>query len=179
MTLYDELENERTEEEFDWSVLSFVSGILKEFRNTDNMKYAVEQILRKIGTLYQADRAYIVLFSEDGQTALTWCQWNRPGVPVLDAVSISAKQHIFDFFRADGLAVYDSLEQVKPEPARCFLERCDVKATLQGLLIKNETCFGWIAIDDCKEKRHWRAQEIELLQTSVMLLRERIPPLMK
>lgn len=175
----NQMENQKLDADFDWSVLSFVSGILKEFRATDDVKSAVERILEKIGLLYQVDHTYIVLFSKDEKHAFIWCQWNREGVCSLPMSFETSKNEILNSFRADGFAVYDSVDQLPDASIRETFQRAGAKSTLQGLLIKNEYCFGLIGVDDCTNQRHWMAHEIELLQTSVMLLRERILPLVE
>ena len=161
-------------QEFNWSVMSFVSEMVGLFRDNPDPQTAILQILKRVGDLYRVDRVYISLFTPDGTKIETALQWHVEDTPALNFSDLINRKDVLHTFQEREICRCDDVSKLDDENAKKFYDTYGVKAGIEYLFIKNGEAFGWIGLHDCHHTRHWLAREIELLQTVAILLRERI-----
>ena len=157
-----------------------------DFINLDSEEIdaGIDRSMRAIGTLLNADRAYVFLFSDDGSRMSNTHEWCAPGV-------VSQRDSLQDLVAGDfpwsigrlrgweTVAVRD-VHELPPEAAaeRESFERQGIMSLVLVPIIHGDELMGFAGFDSVAEHRIWEREAISLIRTvgeliAVVLKRKR------
>ncbi|ABI56965.1 diguanylate cyclase [Alkalilimnicola ehrlichii MLHE-1] len=132
----------------------------------------IDDLLRRAGTLFNADRAYLYLFSDDGETMSNTHEWCAPAVPSLLEDSQRMPVARYPWWQRHMTALRDQhqvlfINDVSALPAEAAAER----ALLEGQQVRTLVCapvatpdrvIGFLGFDSLRPKE-WRKDQGDLL----------------
>lgn len=130
----------------------------------------IDAALRDSGEQMGADRAYLFVFSRDGQRMSNAHAWCAPGIePDSDRMSntlLDDMPWMRAQFTQQGFLMVADTAQLPPEAAaeRLMLERRQARALLAIPLQKGGQMFGFIAFSVVRGARAWTSEEVDLLR---------------
>ncbi len=130
----------------------------------------IEAALRDSGVRLGADRAYLFVFSRDGQRMRRAQAWSAPGIPPLSGDLVNTPLELTPWLReqflTQGLLRVPDVAGLPPEATadRLWLERHQTRALLGFPLQKDGKLFGFIGFSVVGSARDWTNDEVELLK---------------
>lgn len=130
----------------------------------------IEAALRDSGVRLGADRAYLFVFSRDGQRMRRAQAWSAPGIPPLSGDLVNTPLELTPWLReqflTQGLLRVPDVAGLPAEATadRLWLERHQTRALLGFPLQKDGKLFGFIGFSVVQSARDWTHDEVELLK---------------
>jgi PAS domain S-box-containing protein len=165
--------------------LSTLVGIQQSLMSNPQISRQYSSILQRLGEVSGADRVYLMQVQSNPQQnplfshAAEWCAADIP--PELDQPlwqSIPFME-IFPSFAQNlksGKPVSMLTEEVSP-PEQKLLKNASIKAVLMLPLMVNQSMWGFIGFDNCRQSRAWSSAEVALLQMAAFLISTRLQQL--
>ncbi|MGD9108325.1 MAG: diguanylate cyclase [Gammaproteobacteria bacterium] len=160
----------------------FISNLSKKFAAVDPLKIDsfIKKTLKDIGKFVEVDRTCVSLFSEDRSNIRTAYEWvdERKGIAPLIKVlqHIPAKQYpwfVDQVLSTDMLMVPDVDKLPKEaEKEKQAWQKIGYKSLLLVPLIRRNQHIGFVCFDMFKQKKEWRAEDINLLKIISHLVSE-------
>ncbi len=146
-----------------------VTGISARFVRDFDLDEAINKSLAEIGELSEADRAYVFLFRDGGDTMDNTHEWCAAGVqPQIDnlqELSTSTFPWWMERLRRNETIQIEDISAM-PEEARTerkILEEQDIKSVLVFPLNISGELAGYIGYDNVAESNSWDAEDLSLL----------------
>lgn len=154
---------------FDAVLAEVSSGLVG--RSADNVDEAAQHVLRLIGELTGADRAYIFMFGEDRglvDNTHEWCATGvEPQIENLRGVNVEADLPWFaeQLARSETISISD-VASMPAEAAteRHFLQAQDIKSLIIAPIALTDASIGFIGLDAVKFQREWAEDQEVLLR---------------
>ena len=138
---------------------------------------AIPEVLQRIGTSYEVDRAYIFrrhphpVNSRKAATQLfEWCRDGIPsemGNPATRDIDLEASgmgEWITELDAGRDIAAHT---KDLPQAAQRILREQKVATILLTPIMVNQTCWGFIGFDQCNEERTWTLEERAIFSNTV------------
>lgn len=146
--------------------ISFLSVTL------DDQDQFLKKSLEIIGKTVGVSRVYV--FQYDGKTGTVnnADEWNAPGVT---PKTLSQKDTGVAFYRwfnevrENQIIVYNNIEDI-PDLEKNMLKAQGIKAILLISLDNGASNRGYIGFDECRYKRHWPDEDINILRTVAQII---------
>lgn len=145
---------------------------MKFIDNTDfNMK--INQVLAMMGESLDVCRMYIFLDNEDGtKTSNTheWCNGSvEPQIYNLQELSYDDFSSWRKLLKLRGIIIEHDIYNL-PDDIVEILKIQDIKSIVIVPIIVQESLVGFIGVDECRRKRFWNKQEVDLLSTLGLMI---------
>jgi len=134
-----------------------------------DLDFAIEQALKFSGEQLGADRAYVFLFSHDGQQMSNTHAWSAPWVKSeRDSIQNQADSMLpwwHEQIQKRGMVIVDdvaALPEIASAERACFEQQAIQSLFAAPIQHMGKTC-GFIGYDAIRDKHKWNAEEIELL----------------
>lgn len=135
----------------------------------EDMERMIADVLRQSGELMAADRAYLFLFSADGNSMSNIHEWCAPGVASHVDKAQNLPLNLFPWWQEQmtrtGLAIIPDVQALPQEAAAekaIFASRA-VRALLTLALRREGRIYGFIGYDAVRKHHEWGAEGVELL----------------
>jgi PAS domain S-box-containing protein len=153
-----------------------IANISSRFVEDSDVDKSIYAALRDMGTLNEASRAYLFLFSEDGTSVDNTHEWCADGVTSQIDNLQNLPTEMFPWWmhklrNREVIHITDvskMSEEAKAEKE--FLENQDIKSLLVIPLISADKLAGFIGFDNVKETGEWSEEDLALLRTSSELI---------
>lgn len=147
--------------------LILLSEIVFSFQNLDNFEKRMNEILTDIGNYMDVSRIYIFINDCEHTVSNTfeWCAKGiMPQKEYLQKVSNQDMPSFDKILKEDGYICSNDINNL-PQDMIDTLGPQKIKSIVAyPLIIKNEM-IGFIGFDECRYKREWQAEELEILNT--------------
>ncbi len=153
-----------------------VAKIASRMVGPGDLDTAVEESLADVGRLCRADRAYIFLFNDTGETMSNTHEWCEAGVVTVKADLQNVPTEAFPWTMAQvrlGLTVPVPETAKLPSKAsaeRHYLEQSGVKSLLFLPVKISGSAVGFLGIANIEEAHAWAEHEIMLLEACVSII---------
>lgn len=157
--------------------------IFSKLYNAQDLERCIQEILEIIGRHFDVSRVYIFENSDDDQYCTNTFEWCNEGIPPekenLQHISYEddLEGRYLANFDENGLFYCQDIRSLDPAQVR-LLEPQKIKSLLQCLIQDRGRPRGYIGFDECREKRLWDQEQINVLTyvaeiLSVFLLKKR------
>lgn len=157
--------------------------IFSKLYNAQDLERCIQEILEIIGRHFDVSRVYIFENSDDDQYCTNTFEWCNEGIPPekenLQHISYEddLEGRYLANFDENGLFYCQDIQSLDPAQVR-LLEPQKIKSLLQCLIQDRGRPRGYIGFDECREKRLWDQEQINVLTyvaeiLSVFLLKKR------
>lgn len=157
--------------------------IFSKLYNAQDLERCIQEILEIIGRHFDVSRVYIFENSDDDQYCTNTFEWCNEGIPPekenLQLISYEddLEGRYLANFDENGLFYCQDIQSLDPAQVR-LLEPQKIKSLLQCLIQDRGRPRGYIGFDECREKRLWDQEQINVLTyvaeiLSVFLLKKR------
>ncbi|MDO4530816.1 MAG: diguanylate cyclase, partial [Bacillota bacterium] len=161
---------------------NIVQYTFRHLYESGNVEAALQNVLEVIGTQLNISRVYIFENSEDNAYCNNTFEWCNEGVApeIQNLQNISYEEDIPTFlenFQGQDVFCCSDVSAL-PRDLRDILEPQGIKSLLHCAIRDNGVFRGYVGFDDCKHKRHWTMDQINLLtffsqMLSIILLKKR------
>ncbi len=147
--------------------LKLLSDIALSFKNLNNFNEEMERVLEKIGSAIDVSRIYI-FFNKTEEIVDNTFEWCNEGIDSqiqnLQDIEYKSIPSWKVMFADKGHIFVDDIMDL-PEDIVELLKAQDIKSIVAyPLIIENQT-MGYIGFDECRYRREWKAEELEILNT--------------
>lgn len=157
--------------------------IFSKLYEAQDLERCIQEILEIIGRHFDVSRVYIFENSDDDQYCTNTFEWCNEGIPPekenLQHISYEddLEGRYLANFDENGLFYCQDIQSLDPAQVR-LLEPQKIKSLLQCLIQDRGRPRGYIGFDECREKRLWDQEQINVLTyvaeiLSVFLLKKR------
>ena len=157
--------------------------IFNKLYEAQDLERCIQEILEIIGRHFDVSRVYIFENSDDDQYCTNTFEWCNEGIPPekenLRHISYEddLEGRYLANFDENGLFYCQDIQSLDPAQIR-LLEPQKIKSLLQCLIQDRGRPRGYIGFDECREKRLWDQEQINVLTyvaeiLSVFLLKKR------
>ena len=157
--------------------------IFNKLYEAQDLERCIQEILEIIGRHFDVSRVYIFENSDDDQYCTNTFEWCSEGIPPekenLQHISYEddLEGRYLANFDENGLFYCQDIQSLDPAQVR-LLEPQKIKSLLQCLIQDRGRPRGYIGFDECREKRLWDQEQINVLTyvaeiLSVFLLKKR------
>jgi len=142
--------------------------VLQLLQSAEDLNKAMNEAIAEAGRFAGVCRVHVFEKSPDGKTinaTMEWCNDNiKPVIETLQNIPIKIMQPVFKKLDAyDYFCTSDYLDY-SPELTELLISR-GVKSTAIFPLSSDNTNYGFIIFNDCKNNRDWDENELELLKS--------------
>lgn len=147
--------------------LKLLSKIALSFQNIDNFDKDMNEILEKVGRFIDVSRIY-VFFNENKDTISNTFEWCSelviPQIDNLQKITYKDAANFQDIISKKG---YISSNDVTNMPGDIIdiLKTKHVKSLVAYSLLINNKIVGFIGFNECRYKRTWKQEELQILGT--------------
>lgn len=137
--------------------------------STNEIDDAIDPILERTGTQLGADRAYLFLYSDNGEKMSNTHEWCAPGIhPEIDNLQDMPREAMawwFDQLENRGMLIISDVAEMPPEAeeVKLILEDQDIKSLVVFPLLRSGETFGFFGFDAVRSRRNWASAEMESL----------------
>lgn len=147
--------------------LKLLSEIALSFQNIDNFSNDMNEILEKIGKHIDVSRIYIFLNETENimKNTFEWCSEPvKPQINNLQKIKCKDIKKLQDVISQNG---YISLNDIRemPQDIKETLKPRKIEALVAYSLNINNKISGLIGFDECRYKRVWTEEELQILAT--------------
>lgn len=147
--------------------VKLLSKIALSFQDLNKFDQQMDIILNDIGNFLDVSRIYI--FFQISKDVLSneyeWCKEGiKPQIHNLKQCSLKDSMIWIDLLKENGSICEDDIANL-PEDIKVFIEPQDIKSLVAYPLTIKEEIKGFIGFDECRHKRKWKSEEIEILGT--------------
>ena len=154
------------------SLLLSISKANNHLLKEDSIDNALNFCISDIGAGQDIDRCYIFKNRvEDGDLKLfyvyEWCNENVVpyfGDPELNGISYDALPGLYSYLSQDE-AMYGLVKDSDNELFKRVMDMQGIKSYLFTPIFSNNSFWGWIGYDDCRNEREWLQEEVYALHT--------------
>lgn len=144
-----------------------LSKIALSFENLNDFDVDINKALQEVGTFINVSRIYI-FFNENGKITRNTFEWCNEGI----IPEIHNLQDIEDevipswdiMMKNDGYICSNDITDL-PEDIVDILKPQEIKSVVIYPLLIEEEIRGFIGFDECRNKRVWKEEELEILST--------------
>ena len=136
---------------------------------TDEMDLEIQDALRHLGRLFQADRSYVFEFSREGgamNNTYEWCALTiDPQIENLQHVPVDAFPWWMQALNRLEVINVPRVRAMPPEAAseQAILEEQNIQSVLVAPMLSDSGLFGFIGFDAVRAERAWTGEEVRLL----------------
>lgn len=145
----------------------FLSKATTKLSQYKNFKVVIEDVIKDLGTFTKSDRVYIFENSYDSRTASNTYEWCAKGVSPqkskLQNLPYSKIKEIEEEFRKYGMLKSSDVNLLSGGLKK-NLKSQEIKSVLILPLYSSGKKFGFMGLDQVKEKREWQISEVHLLE---------------
>lgn len=147
--------------------LKLLSKIALSFQNLENFDKRMNEILSDIGKLLDVSRIYIFINDSEEIVSNTfeWCDKGiKAQIENLQKTNTKITPSFYRMLREDGYICTNDINKL-PQDMIDVLQPQKIKSIVAyPLFIRKET-IGFIGFDECRYKRQWEEEELEILKT--------------
>lgn len=169
----DEVEREEREhfEQRFRTLVAEVSALFLRALSDQDFDHAMDQTLKELGELFEVDRTFLFLLSEDGESWSNTHEWCASGVKAqkhrLQHEPLDATPWWLDRLRHNRPVLIDSVAKLPPEAsAERELLQAQSILSLLSLPTRDATgqLTGFIGFDSVRRERAWHEEQVKMLQ---------------
>ena len=150
-------------------VISDVSTLLLGVGSHLDLERAINDSLNRCAVHLGADRAYLFLFTKDGESMNNSHEWCAEGIPShrdeYQHVPISMMPWWWQQITSKGMVIIPEVERLPTEAAaeKRIFEAQQIKSLLAFPLMRGGATCGFVGFDAIRHMHEWVEEEIELL----------------
>lgn len=152
-----------------------LADISQIFINCGVLDKVMDRVLAILGGHTGLSRVYIFEDSADGATTSNTFEWCNTGIaPQKDELQDFSYEIVpswKDLLRREGRILADDISKL-PDDIFQVLQAQEIKAILVYPLRVEETVYGFIGFDECREQKKWAEEELDLLRTAAGIISE-------
>lgn len=144
----------------------------------------ITRVLGMMGEFFRVDRAYLFLFSDEGDTMSNTHEWAAPGIEEhaaeLQDIPLETFPVLIEKLKADQVFHVPKVSEL-PEEAhreRAEFEREHIQSILIVSVMRRQRLVGFVGFDAVRSERHWADEMILglrlIAQTIISVLESRI-----
>ena len=136
----------------------------------DQVDSLIRHALRLVGQFTQADRAYVMLFSDDCQTVVRSYTWEAQGVPEhpggLVGLSMEPFKWLMRQLRCQQIIHVPRVADLRPEagPERRIWEKLGIRSLVVAPIGHQDWLAGCIGLNSEQTERIWSAEDARLIK---------------
>ncbi len=149
-----------------------ISTISSRFIGSDNIDDSINNSLIEMGSLIQAERAYILLYNEEDTLEFYTQEWCLKGIAPQKINPIVIQPNNFPWAQEQYMKngyIYIANKLNLPESAdniKQVLNDLNIDSLLLFPIIIKGELYGFIGFDNLKKFQEWHKEEIDLFRTS-------------
>lgn len=133
-----------------------------------------EECVRILSGTLDVSRIYVFEHRDATDTMDNTVEWVAPGVTpqrdVLQGVPSSSVPWWMERMRADEVIPCADIEEIPGEAEREILRAQGIFSVLVVPLFVGQRYFGFLGFDECRERRRWLPEDVEVLRTVARIL---------
>lgn len=145
--------------------LSSISSLAASAADPDGF---LNEALRKLGTALDISRVYIFEYRRETETGDNTFEWTAPGMEALQArlqgLSIADFAWMAERLRSNSVVSCSDLAEIPDEKTREVLALGGTRSVLIVPLFVDGELFGLIGFDECRGRREWPQEDVDLLR---------------
>lgn len=152
--------------------LKLLSKISISFQKIEDFDNDMNSILEEIGRFMNVSRIYIFLneTKEIINNTFEWCNKNIiPQIQNLQKINSKDVESFQDIISLKGYISSNDISEMPQNIIELLIPK-EIKALVAYPLIIKKQISGFIGFDECKNKRSWTPEEIEILSTLSVII---------
>jgi len=138
-------------------------------RSTEDVDAGILWALEKTGRFYEADRSYVILFSDDlsrGVNTHEWCaEGIEPQKDKLQDIDMNAFPEVFSMFTEGDHFHISNMSKLSNDEFRSHLESQGIRSLITVPLYYSDRLIGTMGFDSVRRERTWNDVDIVLVRT--------------
>ncbi|HOW85220.1 MAG TPA: PAS domain S-box protein [Candidatus Aminicenantes bacterium] len=145
--------------------LSSISSLAASVADLDGF---LNEVLRRLGTALDISRVYIFEYRLETGTGDNTFEWTAPGMEAMKArlqgLSVAEFAWLAERLRGNRVVSCSDLAEIPDEKTREILALGGTRSVLIVPLFVNDELFGLIGFDECRVRREWPQEDVDLLR---------------
>ncbi len=145
--------------------LSSISSMAVSVADLDGF---LNGVLRRLGTALDISRVYIFEYRRETETGGNTFEWTAPGMEAvktrLQGLSLAEFAWLAERLRGNRVVSCSDLAEIPDEKTREILSQGSALSVLIVPLFVNGELFGFIGFDECRVRREWPQEDVDLLR---------------
>lgn len=162
--------------EYNQKLLKSIAEMNRVILSESQLKVAINRALQIVGQAAGVDRVYLMEHSVEAETGDTLAtqryEWARPGIaphiddPMFKSLSFRRLgfSHWYERFR-EGKEVLGFVRDMSSAEA-AFLRSFEVSSIFCCPILFDQSCWGYMALEDCHRERHWTEEQRAIIAAS-------------
>ncbi|HUV05055.1 MAG TPA: PAS domain S-box protein [Armatimonadota bacterium] len=142
--------------------------------SAEGMSAFQDECLRIIGETLDVSRAYILEYRSETDTVDNTFEWTAPRIKArkahLQAIPVGSCPYWSELKAGHQVLTTSNMERIPSDLRRSVLHAQDVKAALGTPLYVSGELYGFMGFDECRQRREWPGEDVELLRTAARII---------